>query len=367
MAGPPRPVDDPVSRALRVVHLPARTPYVRKITSDDYSILNGTNTEHGVVPAAVTASWLLDRRPLDWLDVLHLHHIEFDDLATLQRLLTACADSNVKVVYTAHDLSPMYCAADDFTSRMELIVRAGASWVGLTAASVETLQDQLPDLPPVNVIPHGYVVSPNELTGRSRDHSRPAAPHYLLYGALRPNRDHLSTIANWSLSDTDPTARLTLLLRALSPADFDRHNVPALLAIIKSDPRIQASMRAYPSDAEVATAGLGADALLLPYLYGSHSGQLELAFDLNLLPVCSSVGFLKDQYHVHKGLAGEPVWFDWAEGHPFLYGEKFVAALEVAHARLRSSSRPGPNKDFLEYRRGEHRLFLDAHRRVYSS
>jgi hypothetical protein len=356
-----------MSRALRVVHLPARTPYVRKITSEDYSILNGTNTEHGVVPAAVTASWLLDRRPLDWLDVLHMHHIEFDDFATLQRLLTACADANVKVVYTAHDLTPMYCQPDDFTARMELIIRAGASWVGLTAASVETLQDQLPDLPAVTVIPHGYVVSPDELTGRAREGGLPTAPQYLLYGALRPNRDHLSTIANWSLSVTDPAARLNLLLRALSPADFDRHDVPALLAIIKSDARIEAAMRAYPSDAEVVTAGLDADALLLPYLYGSHSGQLELGFDLNLLPVCSSVGYLKDQYDVHKGLVVEPIWFDWAEGHPFLYGEKFVAALEVAHVRLRNTSRRGPSKDFLEYRREEHRLFLGAHRAVYSS
>src|SRR5450756_1653064 len=46
-----------VSRALRVVHLPARTPYVRKIVSDDFTILNGVNTGHGVVPAAVTATW----------------------------------------------------------------------------------------------------------------------------------------------------------------------------------------------------------------------------------------------------------------------------------------------------------------------
>ncbi len=356
-----------MSRALRVVHLPARTPYVRKITSEDYLILNGANTEHGVVPTAVTASWLLDRRPLDWLDVLHLHHIEFDDFATLQRLLTACADSGVKVVYTAHDLTPQYCTPEDFTARMELIARSEASWVGLTAASVENLQDRLPCLPPVTVIPHGYVVSPNDLTGRTRDGGLPSAPQYLLYGALRPSRDHLSTIANWSLSVTDPAARLNLLLRALSPADFDRHDVPALLAVIKSDPRIDVAMRAYPSDAQVVSAGLDADALLLPYLCGSHSGQLELAFDLNLLPVCSSVGFLKDQYHMHKGLVGEPIWFDWSEGHPFLYGEKFVAALEVAHVRLRDTSRRDPSTDFLEYRREEHRLLLGAHQHVYSS
>jgi hypothetical protein len=152
----------------------------------------------------------------------------------------------------------------------------------------------------------------------------------------------------------------------LSPSDFERHDVPALLAIMKSDHRIQAVMRAYPTDAEVVVAGLKADALLLPYLFGSHSGQLELAFDLNLLPVCSSVGYLKDQYHVHKGLVGEPVWFDWAEGHPFLFGEKFVAALEIAHGRLRKASRPGPSNDFLDCRRDEHVHFLDAHHRIYA-
>lgn len=355
-----------MSRALRVVHLPARTPYVRKIVSAEFSILNGTNSEHGIVPEAVSAQWLLDRRPLDWLDVLHLHHIEFDDFSTLARLLAACQDSGVKIVYTAHDIAPMYCPADDFQARMELVASSGASWVGLTAASVETLQDRLSGLGQVTVIPHGFVVQPDELAGKSREGGPPAAAEYLLYGALRPNRDHLATVANWSLSVTDQAARLNLLMRALSPADFKRHDVPALLAIIKSDPRINASMRAYPTDDEVVNAGLRADALLLPYLFGSHSGQLELAFDLNLLPVCSSVGYLKDQYDVHKGLVTEPIWFDWAEGHPFLFGEKFVAALEFAHARVRNTSRRGPRSDFLEYRRDEHTQFLDAHRAIYT-
>jgi hypothetical protein len=126
-------------------------------------------------------------------------------------------------------------------------------------------------------------------------------------------------------------------------------------------------MRAYPTDDEVVAAGLSADALLLPYLFGSHSGQLELAFDLNLLPVCSSVGYLEDQYDVHKGFVPEPIWFDWTDGHPFLFGEKFVAALEVAHVRVRHTLGRGPSNDFLEYRREEHAEFLAAHRAVYAT
>ena len=354
-----------MSRALRVVHLPARTPYVRKIVSSEFAILNGVSTEHGVVPDGVTAAWLLDRRPLSWLDVLHLHHIEFDDLSALERLLAACADAAVRVVYTAHDIIPMFAAAEDFNARLELLASADVSWIGLTEASICALGDRLDALPQITLIPHGYVVPPEEVAGKLRAEKR-TAPQYLLYGALRKNRDHLSTIANWSLSITNRAARLNLLLRALSPADFDRHDVPALLAITKSDPRIHATMRAYPSDQEIVTAGLQADALLLPYLFGSHSGQLELAFDLNLTPVCSSIGFFKDQHRIHKELVREPIWFDWAEGHPFLFGEKFVAALETAHTRLTHSPRRNPSPEFLDYRREEHRHFLAAHSEIYT-
>lgn len=358
-----------MSRSLRIVHLPTRTPYVRKIMSADFSILNGTNTEHGIVPDTVSAQWLLNRRPLDWIDVLHLHHIESDDSAALARLLFECEESGVKIVYTAHDTTPIYRTADEFQARMELICQSGAAWIGLTSASAEALRDKLPGLGQVALIPHGSVIHPDDLIDRIRigDNKPQRTPQYLLYGAFRPNRDYLSTIANWSLTITDRAARLDVLLQALTPSDFERHNIPALLAIMKSDSRIKVAMRANPSDDEVVNAGMKTDALLLPYLFGSHSGQLELAFDLNILPVCSSVGYLKDQYHIHKGLVGEPVWLDWSEDDPFPFGDKLVAALEVVHARLVNSKRPGVSKDFLQYRRHEYDQFLRAHNAIYAT
>jgi hypothetical protein len=355
-----------MSRPLRVVHLPARTPYVRKITSPDYTVTNGTATRHGVVPATVTAAWILDRRPLDWLDVLHLHHVESEDITALRCLLAACAETGVRIVYTAHDLTPMVTTTADFAARLQIIAESPEAWIGLTAASIQALQNQVPGLPAVTHIPHGYVISPDTLTGKNRTETG-SAPRYLLYGALRTSRDHLSTIANWTISMTDPKARFTLVLRGLSPADMTQHNVPALLAMTRSDLRIQTLMRAYPDDQEIVDAGLHADALLLPYLSGSHSGQLELAFDLNLLPVCSSVGYLKDQYRLHEGLVSEPEWFDWADGRPFLYGERFVAALEAADLRLAQSRRHLLNDDFLEHRRNEHANFLETYAAVYSA
>lgn len=80
---------------LRVVHLPARTPYARKLRGLGIHGLNNASEPAEirpglVVPADVTASWILDRTPLDWLDVLHLHHIDLETPAVLERLLDVC-------------------------------------------------------------------------------------------------------------------------------------------------------------------------------------------------------------------------------------------------------------------------------------
>ena len=42
---------------------------------------------------------------------------------------------------------------------------------------------------------------------------------------------------------------------------------------------------------------------------------------------------LREQVAAHGGLAEEPVWFDWSDGSEWAYGERFLAALDVAAGR----------------------------------
>ncbi|WP_328333376.1 hypothetical protein [Streptomyces sp. NBC_00455] len=326
--------------------------------------MNGTEIPSGaMVPTAVDATWLLEHGPLTWLDVLHLHHIDFEDLAVLERLLDACLDNGVTVVFTAHDTRPMVGSAEDFTARLRILHSAEVSWVCLTERSVAKLTEILGERPDAALIPHGYVAAPEALADLERE-SR-GSSQYLMFGASRASRDQLSTMANWSLGIADPDSALHVLLRAFSPADFaEGGRAPLFLETARHDPRIRLTMRPYPTDEEVIRAGLAADALLLPYLWSSHSGQLELAFDLNLLPVCSLTGHLPEQYEQHKGLVEEPEWFDWSQGHPNLFGEKFLAALENAAARL--ASRPHRlDRQFLDYRAEEHQAILAQYALVY--
>lgn len=353
--------------AFRVVHLPARTPYARKLHSHNIEIVNNAATDSGnIVPRDVTAAWLLEHRPLTWLDVLHLHHIEFEDLPTLERLLDACTDAGIRVVHTVHDLRAMFDSNDGLRKRLRLLGSGDISWVCLTRGSAVELNILLGRNVNARVIPHGYVAEPAVLQNKQRRRTT-GRLRYLLFGATRPNRDQLSTVVNWSLSTTAPGHELHLLIRGFSPAHFSdpSSQVARLLDAIRADPRIKTTLRGYPSDDEVINAGLDADALLLPYLWGSHSGQLELAFDLNLLPICSSVGYLAEQFEQYKGLVTEPEWFDWSHGNPYLFGERFVAALERASARLDAESRE-LNPDFLEYRQSEHQQILNAYTNIYS-
>lgn len=351
---------------LRVVHVPARTPYAWKLHGPDFRILNSTTIDDGsTVPSAVTAEWLLEHRPFTWFDVLHLHHIEFEAPETLERLLDACASAEVRIVHTVHDTTAMFGSDRELHQRLRTLATADVGWICLTPGSASALTDIIGRDVNAAVIPHGYVADPEALSGQQR-HRGDNGLRYLLFGATRPNRDQLSTVVNWSLAATNPDDRLHLLLRGLSPAHFrdPTSQVPQLLDAIRSDQRITTTMRSYPTDDEVIAAGLAADALLLPYLWGSHSGQLELAFDLNLLPICSSVGYLLEQVEQHKGLVAEPEWFDWSTGNPYLFGERFIGALERASLRSREADRK-LDPQFLEYRREEHREILDSYLHVY--
>jgi hypothetical protein len=352
---------------LRVVHLPARTPYVRKLSGDAFRIVNGSRISSGEeVPANVSATWMLARRPFDWFDVLHLHHVEFEPVAELERLLDACRAESKRIVFTAHDVRPMFSSDNQLAHRLSLLAKAETAWVFLTHGSVQPAKELVPSLTEWGVIPHGFVVAPDFLAERERSQPR-VARRYMLYGSIRPNRDHISTIVNWSLGLRGEDSRLRLMLRAFSPADFSdgKRQIVDLVTIASADPRIEVVMRPYPTDAEIAEAALESDALLMPYLWGSHSGQLELAFDLNMLAVCSDVGFTRDQVQLHGGRVADPIWFDWTTGLPFLFGERFFAALESARAQLAERGPQLLDRDFLEYRREEHREILASYEAVY--
>lgn len=348
--------------AVRVVHVPGRTPYARKLHSDDIQILNG-RTVHGLaLPRDPTLSWLLEHRPWDWLDVVHLHHPDFETIARLRMVLAECRRARTRVVFTAHDPAPVFGDRATHHRRLRMLAEHGVPFVCLTPAAEAEVRWRFSAR--TALIPHGYVAPPDT---PARPVSREPGPTRLVvYGSLRRNRDVELVLACWRFARHLVETTLHLLLRAPSRASLSED--AEVLRVIRehaADSRLRVDVLPFPTDDDVCETVAGSDCLLLPYRWASHSGQLEHAFDLGVLPVATRTGFLPDQVALHHGLVDEPVWCDWSDGAVFEYGPRLLVAMERAHAAIQDGWRaPDPEK-FADHRRREHAEVLAAYQALY--
>lgn len=349
---------------VRVVHVPGRTPYVRKLHDDRIQVLNGTRVDGLAVPCDVTQSWLLEHRPWDWLDVVHLHHPDFEPIPRLRMVVTECRRAGKRVVFTVHDVSPVFGDCAVHHRRLRMLAENGVPFACLTpTAEAEVRWRFAAD---TVVVPHGYVARPG--TPQRPARREPGPTRFLIYGSVRANRDVELVLACWRFARHLAETSLHLLLRAPSRTSLaEDAEVWRAIREHAGDSRLSVDVLPFPTDDEVNEAVSGADCLLLPYRWASHSGQLEHAFDLGVLPVVARTGYLPDQVALHHGLVAEPVWFDWPARAPFEHGALLLRAMQRAHGAIQDGWQALSPEEFTEHRRGEHKQVMASYRALYEA
>lgn len=350
--------------AIRVVHVPGRTPYARKLHGDGIQILNGTTVDGLTVPRDATLAWLLEHRPWDWLDVVHLHHPDFEPIPRLRTVLAECRRVGTRVVFTAHDTSPVFGDRATHHRRLRVLTDYEVPFVCLTPAAELEIRWRFGAW--TELIPHGYVAPPG--TPSRPTPREPGPTRFLVYGSLRPNRDVALVLACWRFARHLADTTLHLLLRAPSRTSLIE-DADAWRSIREhvADTRLRVETLPFPTDDDTHKAVAGSDCLLLPYRWASHSGQLEHALDLGVLPVAARTGFLPDQIALHQGLVDDPAWFDWSDGATFEYGARLLEAMQTAHATIQEGwQAPHPEK-VADHRHREHTEILTAYRTLYEA
>ena len=360
---------------VRVLHLPARTSYARKIDSRDILMVNGKTTASGLdVPIDASFDWVDAQKSLDFFDVLHIHSVEFAPAALVERVLEKCARQHRRVIFTIHDVIPMFHDPENtYPEKLKLVCTAAHSIVTLTHCAARALRERSPWLQRekrLTVVPHGYVVVPeHEAWGRGG--SSNGRVEYAMYGAFRPNRDCYVSVVNWYYGLQAENARLNILCRAFNEVDLkdEKLDLRHLLdfAHQRSD-RIRLEVHAFPSDEQVIQFLAECDILLMPYRWGTHSSQIEIAFDLNLLPIISDVGYYEEQWQVNRPFVEEPVWIRWSGTNPYVRAARLVESLRKAHelAAAKQTS-PPPREEYRQHRMREHEEFLKTHLQIYTS
>lgn len=299
---------------LRVLAVPAGHPYPRHILADrttgglevggsdavchlaDPPSGGNATASTWWPPAAIDPHWVSAHRRE--FDLLHLHFgVESFSLDHLRDALAALRRAQRPFVYTVHDLrNPQLTDQTQHRRQLELLVSEATALITLTlgaAAEIERLFGRV-----ASVIAHPHVV-PLDVEPQSA----PDAVSQMVIGLslkdFRPNVDAVGSTA------TLLAAVLTLRSRGADVRVIIDHQTRvrdgAALAVVR---RLAATAVDFVTvwehprldDTELFTFLNALDACVLPYSHGTHSGWLELCWDLGVAVAAPRVGYLAQQH-----------------------------------------------------------------------
>jgi hypothetical protein len=294
-------VADPTSRPIRVVSIPAAHPYVGRVSaSPEIDVLDDPPVEgapSGVwwPPVALDPSWIRDHAAD--ADLLHIH---FGTESFPPGHVTACLEAahevGWSVVYTVHDLEhPQLEHQGAYEAQLDELVRGADALVTLTPGAAEGIRERWGR--------EAVVIAHPSLLSDDVDVPLVLPSAGFRVGVhlkdLRPNVDAVGAVTTL----IDAVARLRRR-GADVVAEIRMHHVVR-------DPEVREAVRRLVGSSEAALLieherlddlGLAIalsrlDVCLLPYRHGTHSGWLELCWDLGVsVAVPSGIGAYLEQH-----------------------------------------------------------------------
>lgn len=294
-------VADSSPRPIRVVSIPAAHPYVARVTASvEVEVLEDApvpGAPAGVwwPPVALDPGWIRDHAAD--ADVLHIH---FGTESFPPGHVTACLEAAHEVgwpvVYTVHDLEhPQLEDQDAYDRQLDELVRGADALITLTSGAADGIRRRWGR--DATVIAHPSLLSDGVTVPSVLPSSEMRVGVHLK--DLRPNVDAVGSV--------------TTLIDAVDRLRSGGLDVVAEVRMHHSvrDPRAREAVRGLVGttdaallieherldDVGLAIALSRLDACLLPYRYGTHSGWLELCWDLGVpVVVPAGVGQYTEQH-----------------------------------------------------------------------
>ena len=300
------PLSEQFQPTVRVVSIPAAHPYVRSVTSSSQiDLLDDPQAEGAPAgqwwpPVALNARWISDHA--SQADILHIHFgTESFTPEQLRATLDAAHDANWPVVFTVHDLvHPQLAVQDAYERQLDVLIPGVDALLTLTSAAAAEIARRWNRS--ARVVGH-----PALLTTRPRAVIAPQGQQYrvgMFLKDLRPNIAAETMVVAFDAAldrlageGLDVVGEVRMHRRVRDTRVRDR-----VRDLCRRSRRITLVEHDRLDDADLADTLALLDACVLPYGYGTHSGWLELCWDLGVAVAVPSTGYYADQ-HAHPSIA----------------------------------------------------------------
>lgn len=342
------------SATLRIAAIPAGHPYVRSVTAAaDLTVLSdplraGAPAGQWWPPVALEAEWI--RAHAADIDVLHIHFgTESFSTDDLHASLDAARAGGVPVVFTVHDLvHPQLTDQTDYERQLDILVPGADALLTLTSGAAAEIARRWGRT--AVVVPH-----PALLSTLPRAVPRADEREFLVGVHLKDLRSNIAAEATVvalaaaleQLSSHDVSIAAEVRMHSHVRDEAARDRIRKLCA---ASAHITLVEHDRLDDDELTAVLANLDAAVLPYAYGTHSGWLELCWDLAVPLVVPTVGYYSQQ-HVDASVAA----FE-----PDRSGASLAAALQLLLASHDATRAGTVERDRERDRRRERRISDDA-------
>lgn len=307
-------------------------------------------------PVIAHARWVRDAAAS--FDLMHLHFgLESLPVDRLSELTAALADAGKPLVFTVHDLqNPQLLDQSHHRAQLDVLIPAAAELITLTAGAAREIEAGWGRT--ATVVPH-----PRMLSGMPRSAGTPPVTGPRVIGLhLRDLRANVDAVG--------ATGAFIAAVRGLRRHGVDAVGMVYLNAHVRDEVAAQrvehmcavagsvaVIRRPRPSDDDLADELIGLDVAVLPYSFGTHSGWLELCWDLGTPVASPRVGYLAEQ---HPDDAFVQTFVSTSGASLAQAVERLIApAIRSDRARVIAERR-------IE-RTSEHRRIVERHTGVYAS
>lgn len=246
-------------------------------------------------PVALTSAWL--EAYGDDVDVLHVHFgLESFSADELRSALDTARRRGIPVVYTVHDLdNPQLTDQAPYRALLDVIIPTADRLLTLTAGTADEVHQRWGA--DARVLPHPTLLdTPPSPAPRVQEDGPVRIGVHLR--DLRPNiaaeeivRDALAASELLASAGVPATIEILLNDRVRDDATATR-----IAAAADGHPHVDVRRTAYLPDQAVEEWISGLDLFVLPYHHGTHSGWVELCYDLGVRVAGTDVGHLREQH-----------------------------------------------------------------------
>lgn len=239
------------------------------------------------------------RHPLDSYDVVHIH-FSFDKITLneLEQLLDYFKKKSKPIVWTCHSRESQRKRNIGNGKLQKTLYSYADVLISPTEGCKKWISSQFGESKEIEIIPLGYMADPDLVISKKDEFNQKKNTNFIyLVGDMRENKEINLCIKTFLGSPNLKDCALTVITKPL-PEDLNNVNERQrnFMELSLSSPRIRLIAKPEVSNEELVGLFSRQHVCFLPYLWGTHSGQVELAKDCGCYPVISDVGFYKEQW-----------------------------------------------------------------------